>query len=189
MVTAKNKKTNARSGSSASNRSRKPKKRAETSSKKVHVARAKFFRRSHLSERDRRIFLISRRVVFGIVVVAMLAVILAVLAAIFNNPEALVTGKIEKITADYYENYFYTRIEDYGTTDKSLAEIMERYVEAGFSRITLRQLLLFDSERYASSAAYITEYCDPETTYVKIYPEAPFTKSDYRVEYHYACTF
>lgn len=164
-------------------------KRTKTSSAKVHAGRARFSSRRGLSDRDKKIFKISRRVIVGVIIVAMLAVILAILAVTLNNPESLVTKKIEIITADYYENYFYPRVEGYGAEDKPLGDVMSRYAETGFSKITLRQLLLFDSERYSSLADYITGYCDPEATYVKVYPDEPFTKYDYHVDYHYACTF
>lgn len=189
MVTAKNKKSQIKSPKQPKSPKRHNKSHTKTSSTKVHTVRTRLSRRSRLSERDRKLFLVSKRAILTIIVLAMLVVILAVLASIFSNPEALVKSKIESITADYYESYFYPRIETYGTTDKSLADIMSRYTETGFSKVTLRQLLLFDSERYASSTAFLSEYCDIESTYVKIYPEPPYTKSDYRTEYHYTCTF
>lgn len=186
MVNLKNKKSKSRAKSS---RSSDAPKHTKTPSARVHTKKTRSSLRSHLTKGDHRVFVISRKVIIAVILVAMLAVILALLTSILNNPESLVTHKIESITADYYENYFYPRIETYGTTDKTLSDILSRYTETGFSRVTLRQLLLFDSERYASSADFLTKYCDPETTYVRIYPEEPFTKSDYRTEYHYTCTF
>ena len=132
-------------------------------------------------EHDRKVFLILKRVVLAVIVLAMLAVVLALLFINFTKPEKVVTEKIEAITADYYENYFYDRIKDYSNLDN--------YVENGFSKVTLRQLLLFDSERHADASSLLNEYCDSEATYVRIYPEAPFGRTDYHVDYHYACTF
>ena len=152
-------------------------------SSKIHtknpVVRLK--QRLKKKERDRRIFLILKRVVLAVIALAMLMVILALLLKSFMEPEKVVTSKIETIVADYYENYFYDRIKDYSNLDN--------YTENGFSKVTLRQLLLFDSERHANDASLLNEYCDVEATYVRIYPEAPFSKTDYHVDYHYACTF
>ena len=178
MVSAKKKKATAKSAN-----------RTRTSSGKVHARRARFSGRRGLSDKDKRIFKVSRWVIFGVIVIAMLAVVLAILVSVFNNPENFVTSKIETSTADYYENYFYPRVESGVTSGESFDEVMGRYAETGFSRITLKQLLLFDSERYGALADYLTGYCDPETTFVKIYPDAPFNKSDYHVDYNYACTF
>ena len=132
-------------------------------------------------EHDRRVFLIARRLILAVIALAMLVVALVFLFASFMQPEKVVTTKIEGITADYYENYFYDRIKDYSN--------LGSYTESGFSRVTLRQLLLFDSERYANDASLLSKYCDTEATYVRIYPEEPFSKQDYHVDYHYACTF
>lgn len=163
--------------------------RVKASSAKIHTKKTRFSRRSRIIKRDRRIFSISRRTVLIVIALAMLAVILAIFFSILFRPEAIITGKIESMARDYYENYFYPRIEEYGTTDQSLNDILSRYVETGFSRVSLHQLLLFDSERYADSEATLSEYCDTELTYIKIYPDPPFTKTSYHIDYHYACTF
>ena len=102
MATTKNKKT------SGHVQPRKPVKRTKSPSNLVHMSRTKSSRRSHLSERDRHIFLIARRSIVAVIAIAMLAVILAMLTSFFNDTEALVTHKIETIAADYYENYFYS---------------------------------------------------------------------------------
>ena len=132
-------------------------------------------------KRENRIFVIARRSILVVIVLAMMAVILLLLFTSFTKPERTVTNKIESITADYYENYFYDRIKDYDN--------LKNYTEHGFSKVTLRQLLLFDSERHADAADLLNKYCDGEKTYVKIYPEAPFGNKNYHVEYYYACTF
>ena len=132
-------------------------------------------------EHDRKFFLVLKRSILAVIALAMFAVILTLLFVNFTKPEKVVTAKIEAITADYYENYFYERIKNYDN--------LNSYTENGFSKVTLRQLLLFDSERYANDASLLSRYCDAEATYVRIYPEEPFGKTDYKVDYHYACTF
>lgn len=152
-------------------------------SSKIHIKNPvkRLSRRVKMKERDRRLFLIAKRSALSVIALAMLVVILALLFVSFTKPEKVVTAKIEAITADYYENYFYDRIKDYSN--------LGSYTENGFSKVTLRQLLLFDSERHANDASLLNEYCDTEATYVRIYPEEPFAKTDYHVDYHYACTF
>lgn len=138
-------------------------------------------KRTIKSRRERRMLMIARRLALSVIILAMLVVILAVLFMSFTKPEKMVTQKMEEIATDYYENYFYDRIKDYNNLDS--------YVENGFSRVTLRQLLLFDSERHADAASLLNQYCDAEKTYIRIYPEEPFSKKDYRIDYNYACTF
>ena len=134
-----------------------------------------------LNTRAQKICLVAKRVILGVIALSMLLVILMILFMVFTTPEKAVTGKIETIVADYYENYFYDRIQNY--------ENLTNYTESGFSKVTLRQLLLFDSERHADAADLLTKYCDSEGTYIRIYPEEPFSRQDYRVEYNYACKF
>jgi len=133
------------------------------------------------SRRERRMLMIARRLALSVIILSMLVVILMVLFMSFTKPEKVVTQKIEEISVDYYENYFYDRIKSYDNLDA--------YVENGFSRVSLRQLLLFDSERHADAASLLNQYCDSEKTYIRIYPEEPFSKTDYHIEYNYACTF
>lgn len=152
-------------------------------SSKIHIKNpvTRLSRKKKEGERDRKIFVIAKRLSLAVVGLAMMAVVLTLLTISFTKPEKVVTSKIEAITADYYENYFYDRIKDYNS--------LNNYTENGFSKVTLRQLLLFDSERHADAASLLNQYCDAESTYVKIYPEEPFSKTDYHVDYHYSCTF
>ena len=163
--------------------------RVKTSSAKIHNSKTYFSRRSRINKRNQRIFLFSKRTVIFIIILAMIAVASVIIISSLSTPESITKHKIESITADYYENYFYPRIEENGTPDKTLSEILSNYTETGFSRVTLNQLLSFDSGRYADSAAMLSKYCDINSTYVKIFPDSPFSKSDYHVDYHYACTF
>ncbi|MBR5046126.1 hypothetical protein IKX73_00625 [Candidatus Saccharibacteria bacterium] len=163
--------------------------RARATKISAHTPRVSTARRSTKSSKSRQLFLISKRSILAVIILAMLTVILTLLFSNFYDPEKLTTKRIEEITADYYETYFYPRIENYGTTDKSMSDIMSRYKETGFSKITLRQLLLFDSARHADLSKLLTKYCDPEATYVKIYPDEPYGKTDYHVDYTYSCAF
>ena len=161
----------------------------EKSSHNFHASRsaAKSSRLAHRQKTSRRIFHTTKRSILTVIISAMLVVILAVLLSTFSSPERVVKSKIESIATDYYENYFYPEI----TTDNStpLSQIMSRYEKPGFAKVTLRQLLLFDNGRYNSAATTLTKYCDENATFIQIFPTSPFSKTDYRIDYHYSCTF
>ncbi len=130
----------------------------------------------------------------SVIILACLIVILMTLFGQFAKPENIVTNKITDITKDYYEHYYYDAIVGASSIDnessgKSLEEIMSRYVEYGFSTITLRQLLLFDDQRNSDAGPILRNYCDENRTNVKIYPEPPFGRTDYHVEYNYSCEY
>ena len=156
---------------------------------RAHAPRKSSNRRKSNSGESRRLFLISKRSILAVIVIAMLVVVAALLFTKFYDPEKAVTKQIETITADYYETYFYPRINNNGTAEKPISEIIARYKDTGFSKITLRQLLLFDSARHANLSDFLTKYCDEEATYVKIYPDEPYNNTDYHVDYHYSCEF
>lgn len=160
-------------------------------SNRLHASRTRI-KLSNLAQAkrtDRKIFDAARRTILTTIIATMLIVILAVLLTQFSSPERVVKQKITDIVADYYENYYYPQLVGTANQDTSLDQIMSHYTKSGFARITLRQLLLFDNERYAKSADTITTYCDEDSTFVQIFPESPFGKSDYRIDYHYSCTF
>ena len=180
MVVSKSKKQPAKSKPSTSTKSAKIH-TAKTRAKSSRLARSKAF--------SRKSYHITRRTVLVVIILAMLVVLLSVLFTNMTNPERIVKGKIESIAADYYENYFYDKIKSYATAEKPIDQIMSRYSESGFSKVPLRQLLLFDGERHGADAPTITHYCDENDTNVKIYPVAPYGKKDYHIEYNYSCVF
>ncbi len=160
-------------------------------SKKKSPKRTRYTRSEKFSRESHKI---SRRVILVVIGLSGLTVILAALAQIILTPENTVKSKVEAMTRDYYENYFYESIlASNRAADNNLQtpinEIMSRYVEPGFAKVPLRQLLLYDGQKYAGATATLDTYCDLDRTYIKIYPEAPFGKNDYRVDYHYSCDF
>lgn len=160
----------------------------------MHVSRAKA-RTSHRAKStswSRKSSNFSRNAILSVIILAMLVVILCVLMQVFVDKESTVKHKIEEISADYYENYYYDSINKDTSTDSEEnlpSNILEKYHERGLVIVPLRQLLLFDNRRHLDSAALLTEYCDENTTYIRIYPDPPYGKKDYHVEYNYSCTF
>ena len=127
-----------------------------------------------------------------IIIVISLAIIVtlaAVVISFFLQPERLTKSRIESLASDYYENYLY---ENFINSDKFFGDLesaMSRYTETGLTSITLRQLILHDQTKTASIADSLKANCDIERTTIKFFPESPFSRKDYRVDYHYVCNF
>ena len=143
-------------------------------------------------EFSRQSFSAARRAILTVIVLAMMTVVLAVLAQSMMTPENTVKRKVESIAADYYERYYYDLILSQNAADEgseAIAQIMERYVGPGFAKVPFSQLTLYDGQKHAEAAKVLNEYCDEDQSYVKIYPDAPFARKDYHVEYYYSCNF
>lgn len=166
----------------------KPKNKKST---EIHVSRqsTKKSRVAKKNDFSQKSFSVIKKVILCVVVLAMMVVVLAALTTFFAKPEDVVKKRIDDIVTDYYENYYYDLVLSYAPTSKPLEEIMKPYKNLGFQTITLRQLTLFDGRRHAETEKILFEYCDPDDTTIHIYPEAPYSKTDYRVEYNYACIF
>lgn len=144
---------------------------------------------------------VAKHTILIVIVAASLAVLAYTIFTIIATPEYIIKRQIESIVADYYENYFYENnildpnnltlndVKDSASAEASLKNILENYLETGFSRITLNQLLLSNGREHYSSAGPLSKYCNLNTTTIKIYPVSPYTKKDYRVDYNYSCNF
>ena len=129
----------------------------------------------------------ARRAILAVIILAMMVVVLATLFALQNTPEHAVKRKVEEIARDYYENYFYESVLKHGTAE--IDEVLKRYEEPGFSKVSLEQLTLYDNAKYAKVRPALEAYCDLGQSSIKIFPVSPFGRSDYRIEYSYSCTF
>ena len=142
---------------------------------------------------------VARNTILTVIGLAMLAVLAFTIFNFIATPEFLVKREVESITKDYYENYFYPQIlennslsrdeSDPAVLEPIMSEALKRYIEHGFARVSLRQLTLYDDRRHGASASALSEYCNLDQTLIKIYPESPFTSTNYRVEYDYSCKF
>ena len=95
------------------------------------------------------------------------------------SEENVTKRKVEELARDYYENYYF---------EKNEKDVSKR-AEKGIGKISLRQLVLFDNGRHLDMSEELSEVCDTSATSVNIYPEAPYEKQNYRVEYNYSCNF
>ena len=142
---------------------------------------------THRKRRD--ISTIAKGVVTGVIITAMLIVAGLTVFHVFHTPESNSKAKIESIAADYYENYFYKNILKNIADKSSLATVLSKYEKTGFSKVSLRQLLLYDNKKHSSEGAELKKYCDEERTSIQIYPDPPYSSKAYHVSYFYACEF
>lgn len=169
-----------------------------TPSSKVHIKKTRTSTRyifsDEFSEKSHRYAKNSILTVIGLTILAMILFIIFWLIA---TPEHLTKKTIEDITADYYKNYFYNSILDNNNiTPDNISEHQEdidrifgHYKEPGFSRLTLRQLLLYDNQKHIGSMPELTKYCNLDNTLIKIYPDPPYNRDNYHVDYTYSCKF
>ena len=174
---------------------------------KVHQKSAKAHRRKFAKSRPtalkrstRYISDHTKSIILTIIASVALIVIGFMVFNLIATPEYLVKREVESITKDYYENYFYPSILSNNSiaTDSvstpegaasALSDVLAQYTEKGFARLTLHQLLLYDHLRHYSSISSLSKYCDLDRTFIKIYPESPFTRQNYRIDYTYSCKF
>ena len=123
------------------------------------------------------------------IMISLVMVFLSVFTVVYFNPEAIAKRKFEYLVKDYYEKYYYDKflsaLSKEGDTEK-----FKDYEAKGFQSILLRQLLLYQNGKNSEYKKYFEsdEYtCDKNETSAKIYPVAPYGRTNYRVEYNYSC--
>ncbi len=130
-----------------------------------------------------------QKIIIVIIVSVMAITIGFAIASFFLQPENLTKAKISNLATDYYENYLYENLINSEKFSGNIDATMSEYKDRGLSTITLRQLLLHDQSKNASLANEIKNYCDEEKTTIKFYPDAPYSRGSYHVDYHYVCNF
>ena len=133
--------------------------------------------------------LLYQKIIITIILVSMIVILIAVLISFLFKPENLVKSKISNLSSNYYENYLYDGLNDSANFSGDYKSTLEKYKDTGLTYITLRQLILHNKEENASTGEYIKEYCDEEKTTIKFFPEEPYGKTNYHIEYHYVCNF
>ena len=147
-------------------------------SSKIHTSKTRF-----LSSRQKSL---AQKITLAIIIIAALAVITAVICSFVFDSERLTKAKISNLARDYYENHFYQNM----TIDEDkLSEEMSKYAETGFNSVSLRQIILSTDNNHSADADFIRKYCDEKSTIVRFFPEPPFDKTSYRIEYSYSCDF
>ena len=162
-----------------------------TPSSKVHVKKTRTSTRYLLSDD------FAKKSILTVIGLAMLVMILFTLFWLIATPEHLTKRSIENIVNDYYQNYLYTSIldsnnitpETFSEHKEDIDRIFGHYKEPGFARLTLRQLLLYDNQRHKASMPELSKYCNLDQTLIKIYPDFPYERGDYHIDYTYSCKF
>ena len=140
---------------------------------------------------------IAKDSVLTVIVTVLLIVTGFTVFGMIATPEYLIKNEITAIATDYYENYFYNKILNNNSlatdspdfSESTMEKIMEKYIDRGFANISLRQLLLYDDEKHVAATSLLEEYCNLDASNIRIYPEAPFDRQNYRVDYKYSCKF
>lgn len=131
-----------------------------------------------------------KKVTFGIIGGTMVLVFIFAVYKLVNTPEKVVTGRIQSLTREYYEDYLYPKIKS-STPENKFEEVMRKYAESGVdnSHLSLRNILLSGGTKNVKLAQEIGEYCNLDDTIIEIFPQKPYGKSDYKVNYNYSCKF
>ena len=133
--------------------------------------------------------LIAKWVIVGvIIIVSMVFTAISIYAFIYDEKE-VVKGDLETLAKEYYEGYIYPGLIEEGMSQTQIDELMERYLVRGFSRVYLRQLLLREGREKKVNEKLIRKHCDENQTLVHFFPEEPYDKQSYRMEWRYDCDF
>ena len=127
-----------------------------------------------------------QKTILVVIILAIITVLFSVIFTLVFTTERQVKTKISSLASSYYEDYFYPNIiSDNNNTPK----IVEHYSGTGFSKVSLRQIILSNQKITASEADFLRKYCNENDTLVQFFPESPYDKTSYRVEFTYSCNF
>ena len=127
-----------------------------------------------------------QKTILAIIVSLSVLIIGLVISSIFLNPEAITKRKISALASEYYENYLYENLKNSDQVP-DFEKAIEGYKDYGFAHVYLRQLIYYDNNE--ETIRFLKKYCDENKTAAKIYPEPPYTKKSYRIDYTYSCDF
>ena len=131
--------------------------------------------------------IVVRRVILTVIGVAIAVVVVGVIYSLVWSPEKATKAKLDEMAREYYEGFTYENLINGAMSQEEIEGVMDKYKVRGFAPVYLRQLLLYNNQENMKEAGFVKNYCDENLTYVKIYPEAPYDKKSYRVEYKYVC--
>jgi hypothetical protein len=133
---------------------------------------------------------ITRKIAMILIVFAMGVVVVFAVYKAINTPEKVTKDRISAYARAYYEDYFYPKVKSSVSGD-NFETVMRQYAEEGIDngRVSLRQLMLHNGGKFSNELDAISDYCELDNTYVEIFPQKPYNKSDYRVNYKYSCKF
>ena len=162
------------------------KKHSKTPSIQIHASKARTSTRNNHKPN-----FCAKTIILTVIILTFLVVIIAVICSLIFTPETITKSNLNKLATDYYENYYYESIvnsKEFNALD-NVDSTMEKYTEKGFPKIKLRQLILQNQSRNQPLTDQIIKYCDEESTFVTFYPELPFDRTSYHIEFDYSCLF
>ena len=139
------------------------------------------------SATKRRPDLIAKKTIIIVICLSIIIVAVAIACHFLLNEEKLVKDRTKSLAQEYYEGYIYENLIHGAMDQAEIEQVMDKYTLRGFAPVYLRQLLL--SSTTDVNHDLIAKHCDENTTFVKFYPEAPFDKESYRLEFSYDCDF
>ena len=131
--------------------------------------------------------IVVRRVILAVIGVAITVVVVSVIYCLVWSTEKATKAKLDEMAREYYEGFTYENLINGAMSQDEIESVMDKYKVRGFAPVYLRQLLLYNNQENMKEAEFVKNYCDENLTYMKIYPEAPYDKKSYRVEYNYVC--
>ena len=127
-------------------------------------------------------FSLTQKIIIGIIIAVMIIVAIAVLCTFLFSTENITKSKIENLATSYYEDKLYDKF----VTANGNTDVFKKYDQTGLPPTPLRHLI-YTGNLDKSEIEQIRELCDENKTSVKYFPEPPYTKTSYRVEYTYNC--
>lgn len=132
---------------------------------------------------------IIQKIMISTIVILLIAATVMVVFTLTHRPEDEIKNLISKLSSNYYENYLYANFSQTASFKENPDTIMQKYEKYGFSSITLGQLLLYDNKKNQEHTDFLKSHCDINKTTIKFYPESPYQKNNYHVDYTYSCDF
>ena len=142
-----------------------------------------------LKLKPRRRGSIVRWIIMAVIIIVCAMVILTAVFLFNYDEKGIVYGDLDKLATWYYEDYIYANLVRGDASPEEIAVLMERYIDRGFATVHLRQLLMHEEDVEGINARLIEKHCDVNKTTVKFYPEEPFDKKSYRMNWRYDCDF
>lgn len=138
------------------------------------------------TKKSQKSFTKIQKIILSIIGFLFVLITILCISIFFLNPETRIKNKIAELTAKYYETYLYENLKNSDQVP-NFEEAIERYKDYGFAHVYLRQLIYYDNN--PETINFLKKHCDENKTSAKIYPEPPYSKTSYRVDYTYSCNW
>ena len=143
---------------------------------------------TYQNKKNKRRLSPAQKIIISVIVILFVLLSSTILFAFLNKPENVIKSKISTLATDYYENYLYEKISNHNESN-SASRALEGSEKYGLATTPLSQLLFYDKKIDQETIKYLTSHCDENKTTVKFYPEPPYSKTSYHIEFFYTCDF